>query len=57
MNTTAFGLMFGIPLMIFHTFIVNMTGSVVDMLEMASIRTISLITRTAKRNNTDKAAA
>jgi biopolymer transport protein ExbB len=57
MNTTAFGLMFGIPLMIAHSYIVAMAGSVVDSLEMASIKTINLITASTKRNNTGKAAA
>jgi biopolymer transport protein ExbB len=57
MNTTAFGLIFGIPLMIFHSYIVAVTGSVIDSLEMASVKTLNLITATAKRNNSDKAAA
>jgi biopolymer transport protein ExbB len=57
MNTTAFGLIFGIPLMILHSYLVAITGSVIDSLEMASVKTLNLITATAKRNNSDKAAA
>jgi hypothetical protein len=43
--------------MIAHSYIVAMAGSVVDSLEMASIKTINLITASTKRNNTGKAAA
>ncbi len=57
MNTTAFGLIFAIPLMIIHSYIVSMTGSIVDSLEMASIKTLNLISSTTKRNSSiDKAA-
>lgn len=57
MNTTAFGLMFAIPLMIIHSYIVAMTGSIVDSLEMASIKTLNLISSSTKRNSSvDKAA-
>lgn len=59
MNCTAFGLLFGIPLMILHSYIVAKTGAIVNSLEMASIKTLNLITATARRhdNSSAKAAA
>lgn len=49
MNCTAFGLLFGIPLMILHSYIISMTAGVVTSLEMASIKTLNLITKASKR--------
>lgn len=49
MNCTAFGLLFGIPLMILHSYIISMTAGVVTSLEMASIKTINIITKSSKR--------
>jgi biopolymer transport protein ExbB len=49
MNTTAFGLMAGIPLLIIHTVITSKTGEIVDSLEMASVKTLNIITDFAKR--------
>lgn len=57
MNCTAAGLLFGIPLMILHSYIVSLTAVVVDSLEMASIKTINIITAATKRNYTERAAA
>jgi biopolymer transport protein ExbB len=55
MNCTAFGLIFGIPLMILHSYIISMTAEVVGSLEMASVKTINIITSSSKR--VSKAAA
>lgn len=43
MNTTAFGLMVGIPLLLMHAVISTKTSEVVDNLEMASVKTLNLI--------------
>lgn len=45
MNTTALGLMVGIPLLLVHAFIVNKTTAVVDSLEMVSVKTLNAITQ------------
>jgi len=49
MNTTAFGLMAAIPLLIVHAIISSKTGEIVDSLEMASVKTLNLIADFAKR--------
>jgi biopolymer transport protein ExbB len=49
MNTTAFGLMAGIPLLIIHALISSKTGKIVDGLEMASVKTLNIISEAAKR--------
>jgi len=49
MNTTAFGLMAGIPLLIIHAFLTSKTGEIVDSLEMASVKTLNIISEFAKR--------
>jgi biopolymer transport protein ExbB len=49
MNTTAFGLMAGIPLLIVYVVLTSKTGEIVDSLEMASVKTLSSITKMAKR--------
>jgi len=49
MNTTAFGLMAGIPLLITHAILVSKTGEIVDSLEMASVKTLNIISAAAKR--------
>ncbi|MCW8956914.1 MAG: MotA/TolQ/ExbB proton channel family protein, partial [Gammaproteobacteria bacterium] len=43
MNTTAFGLMAGIPLLIVHAYLTSKTGEIVDSLEMASVKTLNII--------------
>jgi biopolymer transport protein ExbB len=43
MNTTAFGLMSAIPLLLFHAKITSTTGQIVDSLEMASIKALNSI--------------
>jgi len=49
MNTTAFGLMAAIPLLIVHAMISSKTGEIIDSLEMASVKTLNLISDFAKR--------
>ncbi len=49
MNTTAFGLMAAIPLLITHAMISSKTGEIIDSLEMASVKTLNLISDFAKR--------
>jgi len=49
MNTTAFGLMVAIPLLVTHTVLTAKTGEIVDSLEMASVKALNVISRKAKR--------
>ena len=49
MNTTAFGLMAAIPLLITHAMITSKTVEIIDSLEMASVKTLNLIADFAKR--------
>jgi biopolymer transport protein ExbB len=49
MNTTAFGLMAGIPLLIVHAVLTSKTGEIVDSLEMVSVKTLNIISESSKR--------
>jgi len=49
MNTTAFGLMSAIPLLLFHAKLTSATGQIVDTLEMASVKALNTISNFAKR--------
>ena len=49
MNTTAFGLMVAIPLLITHAVLTAKTGEIVDSLEMASVKALNVISATVKR--------
>ena len=49
MNTTAFGLMAAIPLLIFHAMISSKTSDIIDSLEMASVKTMNMIADFSKR--------
>jgi len=49
MNTTAFGLMAAIPLLLLHAKLTSTTGQIVDSLEMASVKALNTISNTAKR--------
>jgi biopolymer transport protein ExbB len=49
MNTTAFGLLVAIPLLITHTIVTSKTGEIVDSLEMASVKALNVISARAKR--------
>jgi biopolymer transport protein ExbB len=42
MNTTAFGLMVAIPLLIVHAILTSKTGDIVDSLEMATVKALKL---------------
>jgi biopolymer transport protein ExbB len=49
MNTTAFGLMVAIPLLITNSVLTAKTGEIVDSLEMASVKALNVISARAKR--------
>ena len=49
MNTTAFGLLVAIPLLITHTVVTTKTGEIVDSLEMASVKALNVISARARR--------
>ena len=50
MNTTAFGLIAGIPLLILHAVIVTKTTEIVDNLEMAQVKTLNLFGEVGKKD-------
>lgn len=49
MNTTAFGLMAAIPLLLFHAKLTSTTGQIVDSLEMASVKALNSISNFNRR--------
>ena len=49
MNTSAFGLIVAIPLLVAHSVLTAKTSEIVDSLEMASVKTLNVITSLAKR--------
>jgi biopolymer transport protein ExbB len=49
MNTTAFGLMSAIPLLLLHAKLTSTTGQIVDSLEMASVKALNTISNFTKR--------
>lgn len=51
MNTTALGLIAGIPLLIVHAMLTAKTGEIIDSLEMASVKTLNIIAEYAKRQS------
>ena len=50
MNTTAFGLIVAVPLLILHAVINSRTSEIVDSLEMASVKTLNIISSTTQRH-------
>jgi len=50
MNTTAFGLMCAIPLLLFHAKLTSTTGQIVDSLEMASVKALNNISNFSRRH-------
>lgn len=60
MNTTAFGLMAAIPLLLLHTTIQNKTTEIVDSLEMAGVKCLNIMSNsnafTGKTRASDGAA-
>ena len=53
MNTTAFGLMAAIPLLLMFTFLQTKTTEIVDSLEMASVKFVNLIRAARPREATN----
>jgi biopolymer transport protein ExbB/TolQ len=56
MNTTAFGLISAIPLLLFHALLQTKTTEIVDSLEMAGVKVLNMLsdkTFTAKTRNSD----
>jgi biopolymer transport protein ExbB len=49
MNTTAFGLVVAIPLLVTHSVLTAKTGEIVDSLEMVSVKALNVISTLAKR--------
>jgi len=49
MNTTAFGLMVAIPLLIIHAILTSKTGDIVDSLEMATVKSLNVFSKRAVR--------
>jgi biopolymer transport protein ExbB len=49
MNTTAFGLITAIPLLLIHAKMTSTTGQIIDSLEMASVKALNSISNSAKR--------
>jgi biopolymer transport protein ExbB len=49
MNTTAFGLISAIPLLIMHAMLTTTTAQIVDSLEMASVKALNIISGSARR--------
>lgn len=45
MNTTAFGLMVAIPLLLLHTFLTTKTNDLIDSLEMASVKFVNALSQ------------
>jgi biopolymer transport protein ExbB/TolQ len=53
MNTTAFGLMVAIPLLLAHTVLQSKTTEIVDSLEMAAVKFLNAVTDPAKPTRTE----
>jgi biopolymer transport protein ExbB len=49
MNTTAFGLIVAIPLLVVHAVLTSKTGDIVDSLEMATVKALNVFAKRAKR--------
>jgi len=50
MNTTAFGLMSALPLLLFHAKLTSTTGQIIDSLEMASVKVMNIISDFNRRH-------
>ena len=57
MNTTAFGLMVAIPLMVVHAFLSTKTNEIVDGMEMASVKVLTAISMRTRRGEVTAKAA
>ena len=49
MNTTAFGLMVAIPLLVTSSVLTSKTGAIIDSLEMASVKALNVISAKTQR--------
>jgi biopolymer transport protein ExbB len=49
MNTTAFGLIVAVPLLLAHAYLNSRAGEIIDSLEMASVKSLNIITSTTPR--------
>ena len=56
MNTTAFGLIVAIPLLVVHALLATKTNEIVDGMEMASVKVLTAISTRARRQPTAQAA-
>jgi biopolymer transport protein ExbB/TolQ len=54
MNTTAFGLMAAIPLLLLHTSIQNKTNEIIDSLEMAGVKCLNILSSTTLTSGTSR---
>jgi biopolymer transport protein ExbB len=50
MNTTAFGLIVAVPLLLAHAYLNSRAQEIIDSLEMAAVKTLNIISSTTKRN-------
>ncbi|HEX7045561.1 MAG TPA: MotA/TolQ/ExbB proton channel family protein [Burkholderiales bacterium] len=50
MNTTALGLIVAVPLLVAHAYLNSRTGEIIDSLEMASVKTLNIISSLTQRN-------
>lgn len=57
MNTTAFGLIGGIPLLLMHAFLTAKTTEIVDSLEMAQVKTLNIFTEFARQESSGSRVA
>lgn len=57
MNTTAFGLMVAIPLLLIHAVLSTKTTALIDSLEMASVKFLNTISPEAGRTQVDEGGA
>ena len=57
MNTTAFGLMAAIPLLLMHSFLQTKTNEIVDSIEMAGVKFLNIITERKPGQNDKNNAA
>lgn len=57
MNTTAFGLIVAIPLLIVNMFLTTKASAIIDSLEMASLKTLNVISFSASRHQQQQQAA
>jgi biopolymer transport protein ExbB len=49
MNTTAFGLMVAVPLLVAHAYLNSRTSEIIASLEMASVKTLNIISSATRR--------